>query len=491
MLTGQATADATKTYADNRWRENPRISPDSWRLIEGITVAKIGLGTYRMGNHPAHAAALEAALLGGLNLIDTASNYQDGAAEILIGKTLAKLVLAQKLRREDVLLVTKAGYIQGQTLARLAKTPYPNTDILADNLAHCLHPDFLADQLAQSQARMGVNHIDIFLLHNPEYALQAAHQNGVPLDEARTDFYNRITAAFTFLEQCCKNGNISHYGVSSNTLGDAPGSPVAVNLAKLAACADAAAQNAWGRRKRSQFRVLQMPLNLLETNPVFVPNTEAVTFNGTETVSALELAARRNMTVLTNRPLNAFSPQGHALRLSTPQQLDAEKIMGALTAAENALEAHWGGWPHDEENTPALRLGQHGRTLLDSLHGRIHADQIAQTMVRPTAASLAPLADNAALWQAYETALDDFIALMNAHAAAAEAPALAALQSHFHAHTGQTAPLQQLALNALTSLPGVTCALLGARHPRYVADALKTLEMADFADPAPLFSEIA
>lgn len=487
MLTGQATADATKTYADNRWRENPRISPDSWRLIEGITVAKIGLGTYRMGNHPQHAEALEAALLGGLNLIDTASNYQDGAAETLIGKTLAKLVLAKKLSRDEVMLVTKAGYIQGQTLARLAGNPYPDTDVLADNLAHCLHPDFLADQLAQSQTRMGVEHIDIFLLHNPEYALQAAQQNGVPLDEARAAFYSRITAAFTFLEHACKDGKIGYYGVSSNTIGDAPDSPVAVNLATLAACADAAAQAAWGRRKRSQFRVLQMPLNLLETNAVFVPNTEAVSFSGTETVSALELAARRNMTVLTNRPLNAFSPQGHALRLSAPQQHDADAILAALTAAENALEAHWGGWPHDDDGTPALRFGQYGKPLLDSLHGRIHADQVAQTMVRPTAASLAPLAANTLLWQPYSAAIDDFVALMNAHAAAFEAPALAALQSHFHTHTGQTAPLQQLAVNALTSLPGVTCALLGARHPLYVADALKTLEMADFADPAPLF----
>lgn len=34
-------SDATKAYADGCWRENPRISPDSWRLSHGWTVGKL------------------------------------------------------------------------------------------------------------------------------------------------------------------------------------------------------------------------------------------------------------------------------------------------------------------------------------------------------------------------------------------------------------------------------------------------------------------
>lgn len=483
LIPGQATADATKAYVDTRWQENPKLSPDSWRLIEGLTVAKIGLGTYRMGTHAQHIAALEKALLGGLNLIDTASNYQDGAAETLIGQTLHNLIAAQKLRREEVVLVTKAGYIQGQTLARLQTKPFPQTDVFSDTLAHCLHPDFLADQLQQSQQRLGVAHIDIFLLHNPEYALQAG--------AARDDFYNRITAAFTRLETFCRDGLISYYGVSSNSVGYPADHPLAVDLARLAACADTAAQNAWGRRKRPLFRVLQMPLNLLETEALFTPNTQAATFQGSEAVSALELAARRNMTVLTNRPLNAFI-HNRALRLSTPETVDVTTILAAVKRAEDTLAAHWGAWPQYDDNSPALRLGDVGRALLEDLHGRVHADQVAQTLVYPTADMLMQLDAPQTLRAAYATAVDDFVRLMNAYAAGTEAPTLTALRQQIVQHTRLSqVPLQQLALNALTSLPGVTCVLLGARRPQYVDDALKTLELADFADPAPLFSPTA
>jgi aryl-alcohol dehydrogenase-like predicted oxidoreductase len=46
------------------------------------------------------------------------------------------------------------------------------------------------------------------------------------------------------------------------------------------------------------------------------------------------------------------------------------------------------------------------------------------------------------------------------------------------------APVQQLALNAIASIPSVTTVLCGLRRESYIDDALKTFEKGDFADPA-------
>lgn len=39
--------DATKLYADRRWRGNPRISPSSWRASQGMTVGKVAFDARR------------------------------------------------------------------------------------------------------------------------------------------------------------------------------------------------------------------------------------------------------------------------------------------------------------------------------------------------------------------------------------------------------------------------------------------------------------
>ena len=52
----------------------------------------------------------------------------------------------------------------------------------ADGLWHCIHPDWLADQLTRSLDRLGLETLDLLLLHNPEYFLaDAAKSAGVPV----------------------------------------------------------------------------------------------------------------------------------------------------------------------------------------------------------------------------------------------------------------------------------------------------------------------
>ena len=34
---------------------------------------------------------------------------------------------------------------------------------------HCIHPEFLTEEITASMSRLGIETIDVYLLHNPEY----------------------------------------------------------------------------------------------------------------------------------------------------------------------------------------------------------------------------------------------------------------------------------------------------------------------------------
>ena len=81
----------------------------------GLMVSQAGFGSYRVSSAvPQHATALQRALDGGVNLIDTSANYADGGSEELIGEVIARLTAGSRAHREEIVLVSKAGYLQGQ-----------------------------------------------------------------------------------------------------------------------------------------------------------------------------------------------------------------------------------------------------------------------------------------------------------------------------------------------------------------------------------------
>ena len=69
--------------------ELPRVT-----FPDGASVPALGLGTWKMGEHPKRAAAEAAALaLGfdlGMTLVDTAEMYGDGGAEEVVAKAIAE-----------------------------------------------------------------------------------------------------------------------------------------------------------------------------------------------------------------------------------------------------------------------------------------------------------------------------------------------------------------------------------------------------------------
>jgi aldehyde reductase len=141
-------------------------------LPSGATVPALGQGTWNMGEQRgARAEELAALRLGldlGLTLIDTAEMYGEGAAEELVGETVAG-------RRDQAFIVSKV---------------YPHNASRKGTVAAC----------ERSLKRLRTDRIDLYLLH---------WRGNIALEESME--------ALRGLQQA---GKILHYGVSNLDLAD-------------------------------------------------------------------------------------------------------------------------------------------------------------------------------------------------------------------------------------------------------------------------------
>lgn len=141
-------------------------------LPSGEAVPALGQGTWGMGERPAaRRAEIDALLCGldlGMDLIDTAEMYGDGAAEVIVGAALAG-------RRDDCFLVSKV---------------YPHNASRTGTIAAC----------ERSLRRLGTDRIDLYLLH---------WRGQFPLAETVAAFGELVRA-----------GKIRHWGVSNFDVAD-------------------------------------------------------------------------------------------------------------------------------------------------------------------------------------------------------------------------------------------------------------------------------
>ncbi|EMO27039.1 oxidoreductase, aldo/keto reductase domain protein [Leptospira interrogans serovar Bataviae str. HAI135] len=91
----------------------------------------------------------------------------------------------------------------------------------------------MEDQLEYSLKRLGLETVDVFLLHNPEYFLMDREKHNVPKEKAVKQYYERIKNSFRFLEQKRKEGKILYYGISSNTFPENPENIPPLRLSKF------------------------------------------------------------------------------------------------------------------------------------------------------------------------------------------------------------------------------------------------------------------
>lgn len=499
-LTGRATAAATKNYADTVWQNNPKISPNSWKLLEGLTIGEVGCGTYRLEGQDVQIEALKKALLNGVNLIDTSSNYMDGYSEATIGYVLMELANANKLSREQTVIISKVGYLQGTALEQYRKTPPKEYVEINDQLWHCIHPDFLEQQIEGSLKRLNVDTIDGYLLHNPEYYLQWALGQNMSKKEAQHEYYRRIQEAFVFLERMCKENKIAFYGISSNTFISNKDAYEFTDLQKIQESAQFAALEAWGRRKRPLFRCIQLPYNLLEPGAVREINTTAKIIDGEENVSTLELATRMRLAVLANRPLNAFPRPEVALRLidkpDHDMPLHSHDILEQVSELETKLSEILGGWPAFN-NQPMFSLANQGKEVINQLENSIHLDYVFHMILMPQMKVMQNALDILAqehsdkqqlldtVKNAYQQAGQALFQTLKHEMRIRDSERVKAISMEVKSRVPenwQEAPLQQIALNAIASTPGITCVLNGMRESTYVDDAINVMQRSDFID---------
>jgi diketogulonate reductase-like aldo/keto reductase len=132
-----------------------------------VTLPRLGLGTWRMGERPnernAEVAALRLGLDLGMALIDTAEMYGEGGAEQVVGEAIAG-------RRDQVFLVSKI---------------YPQNATRRGTATAC----------ERSLRRLGTDHLDLYLLH---------WRGSTPLAEVIEQFEALVAA-----------GKIRRWGVSN------------------------------------------------------------------------------------------------------------------------------------------------------------------------------------------------------------------------------------------------------------------------------------
>jgi aryl-alcohol dehydrogenase-like predicted oxidoreductase len=288
-----ASSESTKNYISKY--------PDIKSKLLGKTgfhASVCGFGCYRIDDGiPQHQKALEKSLLSGINVIDTSSNYSDGGSEILVGKVLNKLFLDDKLSRDEVIVVSKGGYLQGSNLklgmeSELSGKPFNDVVKCSQDLWHCISPDFLENQISLSLQRLNLEQIDVYLLHNPEYFLTYSIISDP--ERREREYYRRIKNAFIHLESEVKRGRISYYGISSNTFAEKESKQNFTSLEKVIAIANEISE-------QNHFAVVQFPMNLIENGGMNILNQQ------NQTKTFLQLAGENNLGVLVNRPLNAIS----------------------------------------------------------------------------------------------------------------------------------------------------------------------------------------
>lgn len=295
MIGGSATESGTQRYAGRfpayaaagHFRSSRDLAPG-----HSLQFSSLGLGTYigeadESTDH-SYVNAICEALGGGINVLDTAINYRHQLSERCIGRALDLLIAGGELRRDEVIVCTKAGYLAlDGALPADPKTyflrEYVQTGILdpKDVAAgsHCMSPRFLASQIERSLRNLNLDCIDLFYIHNPETQL-----GEVPPDR----FAARLRAAFEHLEHQVREGRIGSYGIASwNAFRVAPDEPAYMSLE---ACVEAARSIS----RSHHFRFVQLPFNLAMTEAFALKNQSV----GGKWMSTLEAAQRLSLTVI-------------------------------------------------------------------------------------------------------------------------------------------------------------------------------------------------
>lgn len=475
-IPGSSSPESTKNYFYSRFPEKNLC----FSILDGIHISKLGFGCYRVSRgYEIHKNSLKKAILSGINLIDTSSNYGDGSSEALVGDVLRELTEEGLIKREEIFIVTKAGYIQGKNLIYAnykEETNHPFTDIvyLEDNLWHCIHPDFLEEELERSLNRLGLECIDAFLLHNPEYFLIDSEKHNANPETAKEKYYKRISLAFEFLENSRKKGLIKYYGISSNTFVSPENSYIHTSLDITHQISKSISK--MHNSSEPGFKFAQFPANLYETGFITEKNNRGM--------SVSEYANSTEMFTLSNRPLNAASKHGGMEKLSMLSSKQMEIYTKSfdcyyLKLKEFELEIFKTAGIENEETYFSEILDKQKDKFKSIHHLHFTLDRYIIPTVKKTITRLNNL-------QVKEQIVDKYVDLLNRGVQELEHYVLVSLSrkiSYLNKTLNKLSnqlsgkSLSQQAVLSLLSFPGINSVLVGMKKEEYVTEMLETLNL--------------
>ena len=271
LISGHATREGVERFAVRSGTGSIAF----YRAAQDIEVSSVGIGTYLgamdRATDRAYVQAIQAALEGGINLVDTSLNYRHQRSERAVATAIRGFIESGNGQRDEIIVCTKGGFL---VPGALTSGTLDEADVVAG--IHSIAPAFIADQIARSRANLGLETIDVYYLHNPE----------TQLDTVETpEFLDRIRSAFNQLERSVSDGYIRYYG--SATWNGYRGGRLS-----LWALAEIAREVAGDDH---HFRFVQLPFNL--------GMQEARLHQREGEANVLDLAAELKMTVIASASL--------------------------------------------------------------------------------------------------------------------------------------------------------------------------------------------
>jgi aryl-alcohol dehydrogenase-like predicted oxidoreductase len=307
-----------------------------------IQISNLGIGSY-LGDPTIEDdvklfRAVEAAVNGGINLIDTAANYRYGKSERVIGAALQHLANTQGLSRSSVFLASKIGYITPDPDLHLSEADvikqclefaqnYEGThaesfrslnesDFIAES--HAIHPAYLAFQLERTLNNLNVETVDLLYLHNAAETRLAIVK--------KEKFFDELKRAFEYLESAREQNKLRFYGLATwncfRAKIDEEG--IYLSMQEIGELAKEVGGEANG------LRFIQLPMSLI-MHEAFTMKWQRVRMDNADflNMKALEAAQYFGFNVITSAPLM----QTYALQIELPF-----KDLGLSSSAQAHLQ---------------------------------------------------------------------------------------------------------------------------------------------------------
>ncbi|NRA35858.1 MAG: DUF255 domain-containing protein [Polyangiaceae bacterium] len=458
-----------------------------------LQVSRVGIGSHRLHDGSSdHRQTVDLALRAGLNLLDTAANYTDGHSETLLGEALAESFANQQLKRDELVIISKFGTLQGSGQKRARDRLGKGRELSAlsqrtEQLWHHLDPVLMSAELTESLGRLNLETLDGFLLQDPELYLLDAIDNGRDPEAAKTAFYKQLVRLFGALEREVAQGRIGFYGVASEAWVRPPSDAIAIDLGRVMEAAVAAGGES------HHFAVIEVPLNLFEAGAVNEPSVDSGDGNLQTT---LEFAFQKQLGVLSTRPLDAALQHSRVRLVQPAASSHAPELLASCQVLEK-LEAQFeeklspqltalSGFEFDPETL--LRYAPEFAQLGDELESLEHWEELQGEILAPRVLAQLQRFDRefrgpaSQIWepwrQKYVGALDACLTALAAVATRISEQRSQKIVDAF-ARTlpddGRRVSLTELAIWSALSCEGVTATLLGMRRSRHVSAAMQTL----------------